>query len=98
MIRRGTTPTITIELVDLPDIDIKRAVFSLRQGAVLISKEVAVEGQKVAVRFSQEETLQLVARQNVRIQIKMLDEEGGVWATKIAYEGVEDILDEEVLT
>lgn len=98
MIRRGTTPTITMELEGLPDIDIKRAVFTMGQGDIRISKEVAVEEQTIAVRLSQEETLQLAAGRDVKIQIKILDEAGGVWATRIANEGVTDILNEEVLT
>lgn len=58
--RRGTTPTITARIKELPDLDIVDVVMLVRQGDVLIKKGASIEDNVVRVNLSQEETYRLV--------------------------------------
>ena len=58
--RRGTTPTITARIKELPDLDIVDVVMLVRQGEVLIKKGASIEDNVVRVNLSQEETYRLV--------------------------------------
>lgn len=57
--RRGTTPTITARIKELPDLDIVDVVMLVRQGDVLIKKGASIEDNVVRVNISQEETYRL---------------------------------------
>lgn len=57
--RRGTTPTITARIKELPDLDIVDVVMLVRQGDVLIKKGASIEDNVVRVNLSQEETYRL---------------------------------------
>lgn len=58
--RRGTTPTITARIKELPDLDIVDVVMLVRQGDILIKKGASIEDNVVMVNLSQEETYRLV--------------------------------------
>jgi hypothetical protein len=58
--RRGTTPTITARIKELPDLDIVDVVMLVRQGDILIKKGASIEDNVVRVNLSQEETYRLV--------------------------------------
>lgn len=95
--RRGTTPTISVTLSGLPELEVTKAVLSIRQGEVLLNKEVVPEQGNVSVTLSEEETLRFCAGRDVLIQIKIMTEDGNVMASKIINVAVEDILNEEVM-
>ena len=57
--RRGTTPTITARIKELPDLDIVDVVMLVRQGDILIKKGASIEDNVVRVNLSQEETYRL---------------------------------------
>lgn len=58
--RRGTTPTITARIKELPDLDIVDVVMLVRQGDILMKKGASIEDNVVRVNLSQEETYRLV--------------------------------------
>lgn len=57
--RRGTTPTITARIKELPDLDIVDVVMLVRQGDILMKKGASIEDNVVRVNLSQEETYRL---------------------------------------
>ena len=57
--RRGTTPTITARIKELPDLDIVDVVMIVRQGDILMKKGASIEDNVVRVNLSQEETYRL---------------------------------------
>lgn len=94
---RGTTPRILIEMEGLPETEIKKTILTLSQGPLTIDREVKVERGIISCRLTQEETLQLKAYSQVKIQVKMLLADGQVLASDIVSRDVEQILNEDVL-
>lgn len=105
--RRGTTPAraLTIEGIDLTGYSYEVAI---KQGTVLIIKEdkdcdlsVTAEGETPTstINFSltQEETLRLSAKGEVKLQVRYIDEGGIAGATSIATESVSGILRDGVI-
>ena len=101
--RRGTTPTITVEVdADLSGLNIRLA---FKEGSKLIVKEgsdldVSVEGEVTTVScdFTQEDTLSWRSGHSVEVQIRAADESGyPAIATTIGSIPVERILQEGVL-
>ena len=98
--RRGTTPTITVELEDYSLESVDRVLVTIRQDFYEINKEseVVIENETAtaSVTLTQEETLGL-RHGKCAIQIKFLSGDI-VAATDIAEVDVEQILNEEVMT
>lgn len=100
--RRGTTPTITARIKELPDLNIASVVMLVRQGDVLIKKAATIEDNVVRVSLSQEETYRLVAGREVLCQLKITAKDGSeqgykVLRSEIFSSLVKDALDDEVV-
>lgn len=99
---QGTTPTLLIYCEGFNLEDVSKVIITLSQSKVQINKTEADVIINMAencfeVRFTQEDTLQLMLCELVRIQIKVLDVSGEVLASEIATVKVEEILNKEVL-
>ncbi len=97
---RGTTPTHTFLLpFEASEIRTLHVCYAQR-GAVVLDKtkeDCTLEGNAVRVRLTQEDTLRFVAGDRVQIQLRVLTNEGDVFASRLLGAGVEDTLCEEVL-
>ena len=100
--RRGTTPTHTFTLPENVDPD---TVFSVRivyaqGGAVKVRREdgdVKRDGNTLAVKLTQAETLSFAEDQPVEVQLRILTVGGDALASNIRSIPVERCLDDEVL-
>lgn len=105
--RRGTTPAraLTVEGIDLTGYSYEVAI---KQGAVLIIKQdedcdltvtTEDEAPTSVINFSltQEETLRLSTKQEVKLQVRYINEDGIAGATSIASETVSGILRDGVI-
>lgn len=96
--RRGTTPTITIDLEDFSGEDAEKAVLTLKQeGGVLINKEVEINDGIITCQLTQEDTLRLKKTYPVKLQVKIKLKDGRVKGTEILMCDVHDILNEEII-
>lgn len=96
--RRGTTPTITIDLEDFSGEDSEKAVLTLKQeGGVLINKEVEINDGIITCQLTQEDTLRLKKTYPVKLQVKIKLKDGRVKGTEILMCDVHDILNEEII-
>lgn len=100
--RRGTTPTITARIKELPDLDIVDVVMLVRQGDILIKKGASIEDNVVRVNLSQEETYRLVAGREMLCQLKITVRDGSEQGYKVLRSDifsslVKDALDDEVV-
>lgn len=101
--RRGTTPTITIEVDGISLYDCTDIEVTFKQDRYMLNKrfsedevELDRDNNVVIVRLTQEETLQFKPT-GIYIQIKVKDVDGGVGASDILVRKINDILDESVM-
>ena len=98
--RRGTTPTLQITVTGLTDIEIQNLYLTLRQGQITIEKTesgVSIDGEVITATLTQEETLSLVAKVDVALQLRVLSANNTAYASNIVTVPVEAILKEGVI-
>lgn len=98
--RRGTTPTHTFTLLlDASAIEAAQVTYA-QAGRVVLTKQtpdIAVEGNTISYKLTQEETLLFDASERAEIQVRLLTAGGDALASSIISIGVERILNDEVL-
>lgn len=96
---RGTTPTLTFTLPD--DFDIAALFITFEQdGKQILEKcldDVTVEGAKITLALSQDDTLAFTAPSDVKIQIRLKDGSGNALASRVIRTGVDAILKDGVI-
>ena len=98
--RRGTTPTLQITVTGLTDIEVQNLYLTLRQGQTTIEKTesgVTIDGEVISATLTQEETLSLVAKVDVSLQLRVLSTNNTAYASNIVTVPVEAILKEGVI-
>lgn len=98
--RRGTTPTLQITVTGLTDIEVQNLYLTLRQGQTTIEKTesgVTIDGEVISATLTQEETLSLVAKVDVALQLRVLSTNNTAYASNIVTVPVEAILKEGVI-
>ena len=98
--RRGTTPTLQITVTGLTDIEVQNVYLTLRQGQTTIEKTesgVTIDGEVISANLTQEETLSLVAKVDVALQLRVLSTNNTAYASNIVTVPVEAILKEGVI-
>lgn len=98
--RRGTTPTLRIEVKGIPIDDLKSIYVTLKQGDIEITKNISdieKEANILVVRLEQEETLAFRAGW-IQIQLRAVTMDGIATAGPIKNISMNDILLEEVIT
>ena len=98
--RRGTTPTIQINIAGLENIKVDVAYLTIKQLGTAIEKtgdDIAIDGDTITATLTQEETLQLAAGADTAIQLRVLSEGGTAYASNIAKVKVGAILKEGVI-
>lgn len=107
IIRRGTTPYITAEIIDDVDIsEITQVWLYITQsiGAgrhIVIDKdisEVTINHNRVHLRLTQEETLSLEAGVITNIQLRLLNGNEIAYASQTEFITVEDVYKDGVIT
>lgn len=92
--RRGTTPTITLNINGLTDIEYSKIMITFKQNnheVVKTEDEISVDGNTVSVTLAQSDTLSFNA-DPVNIQARILSSSGTAYATNIIRVPVYDIL------
>lgn len=98
--RRGTTPTISITVKGLSDIQINKAYLTLKQRGTVVEKteaDMEIDGDMLQVALTQEETLKFMARAEINVQLRVLSKSGTAYASNIVTVPVEAILKEGVI-
>lgn len=97
---RGTTPTHTWTLpFDASLVKAARAVYK-QNGVKVVCKETAdfvMEGNTIKTTLTQEETLRISCDFPVRIQLRILTQDGTAMKTPVYVKSVRECLDDEVL-
>lgn len=94
-VRPGTTPIICFYLPFEYDVVAEMWFTVAQRGTELFTKyknEMEVEGSKIIVRLTQEETLRLNSNQKVDIQVRILTTGGDALASQIVTMEVDKIL------
>ena len=98
---RGTTPKLTFNLpIDTSTLKNVYVTFADQDKNVLLEKETAecqLSDKSIAVKLTQEETLEFTGRQSVLVQLRMTDTAGEAFASKIYTVHVDDILKDGVI-
>ena len=85
---RGTTPTLIFEL-PFDASEAQEIWISFRQGPKLVMNKaitnLTVEGEKVSVHLTQEETLELCRKDSCAIQVRVLTKDGEAMLEASAY-------------
>ena len=84
--RRGTTPTISITVKGLSDIQINKAYLTLKQRGTVVEKteaDMEIDGDMLQVALTQEETLKFMARAEINVQLRVLSKSGTAYASNI---------------
>ena len=98
--RRGTTPTISITVKGLSDIQINKAYLTLKQRGTVVEKteaDMKIDGDMLQVALTQEETLKFMARAEINVQLRVLSTNNTAYASNIVTVPVEAILKEGVI-
>lgn len=102
---RGTTPTITLTVDGLSDIELHSAYLTIKQTvdgqSIYIEKtlrNMTINGNLVSVTLTQADTLKLKANTKVEVQLRFLSENGTSYATRIVKYPVKDILKDGEIT
>ena len=103
---RATTPTHTYKLpIQTSECRIIKVIY--KQGAATLSKcyrdstvpdGMTLDGNKVIIKLTQQETLMFNAKDPVRSQVRVLTEDGDVLASRRFKITVNETQDEEILT
>lgn len=95
---RGTTKKHTFTIpFDTSLVQKIRVVY--KQGGVvkIVKTEAEMEGNKISVKLSQEETLRLVHEELLRFQLRVRTKDNEVFKTRVFTKTVGECLDDEVL-
>ncbi len=98
---RGTTPTISLTVDKLSEIDWKSIYLTIKQYNRTIEKtadEMQIDGNNITVTLTQDETLKLAAGFAVKLQLRVLTKGAVAYATQIITVPVEDILKDGEIT
>ena len=98
---RGTTPTHIFQIPFDTGLLKKIRIFYAQNSNVVVEKstcDCVLEGDKIIVTLTEEETLRFSHKILVKVQLKVLTTEGVVMATDIDRVDVGEILSEEVLS
>lgn len=98
--RRGTTPTISITVKGLSDIQINKAYLTLKQRGTVVEKteaDMGIDGDILQVTLTQEETLKFAARAEMNVQLRVLSKSGTAYASDIVTVPVGEILKDGVI-
>ena len=98
--RRGTTPTISITVKGLSDIQINKAYLTLKQRGTVVEKteaDMEIDGDMLQVALTQEETLKFMARAEINVQLRVLSKSGTACASNIVPVPVGEILKDGVI-
>ena len=98
--RRGTTPTISITVKGLSDIQINKAYLTLKQRGTVVEKteaDMEIDGDMLQVALTQEETLKFMARAEINVQLRVLSTNNTAYASNIVTVPVEAILKEGMI-
>lgn len=99
--RRGTTPTLTIEALNV-DLTSFQNMVLIRQGSYLIKRkkvvaEYAEDVSTLSVTLTQKETLALKSGKLAYVQVRFINEDGVAGGTEEAEVPVKDILEDVVI-
>ena len=97
---RGTTPTISITVKGLSDIQINKAYLTLKQRGTVVEKteaDMEIDGDMLQVALTQEETLKFMARAEINVQLRVLSKSGTAYASNIVTVPVGEILKDGVI-
>lgn len=99
---RGTTPRHVFEFKDVEDIsNLKEITITYEQNGELVLyktlSNLVIDGNIASFRLTQEEALAFEERTPVEVQVKILDEDDNVYASRIFTIPVLKILDEAIL-
>lgn len=98
---RGTTPTHNFNTnIDTSELCSVMVIYS-QGGMELFHKcvgDCALDGKRISVKLTQEETLLFDCNQKVKIQIRVLTKDGTALASLPFVVGVDECLNSEVLT
>ena len=100
--RRGSTPTVTLEIEDVDLSQLKNLSVTFSQNGKILKKykgddAMVIEPHRLLITLTQEETLSFKSSYPVEIQVKMLTQEGKVIPTTIEQVPITAILDDEVM-
>lgn len=98
--RRGTTPTISITVKGLSDIQIDKAYLTLKQRGIVVEKteaDIEIDGDMLRATLTQEETLGFMAGAKINVQLRVLSENGTAYASNIVTVPVGEILKDGVI-
>ena len=98
--RQGTTPKHTFTLpFAVPNTSAVRIIYAQGEKVLFVKTgtDVSIVENKISTRLSQEETFSLDYKQKVKIQIRILTENGEALASHIMTASVEDCLESEVM-
>jgi hypothetical protein len=97
---RGTTPTLSFKLpFEISLLEVLYISMS-QNGNVVIEKEISdcsIDGNTLAIKLTQEDTLKFLYGSNVKIQIRAKTKEGEAIASNIITTSVENILKNGVI-
>lgn len=99
---RGTTPThVFISCMDLSEVTVEEAYITYSQNNEVIFEktfpDVEIDGKKISVKLTQEETLLLNDGESVEIQAALKFEDGTVVRSRIVRTDVGMILKDEAI-
>lgn len=97
---RGTTPTHIFTVpFDTSIIKEVRVIYKQGNQKVLCkgNTDVEMDEQTISLKLTQEDTLKLKHGQNVKIQLRILTNDGEAMTSAIIVDSVQECLDDEVL-
>lgn len=97
---QGTTPTHTFELpFDASTFKTVRVIYSQDDAPALVKTdgEVKISGSTISVQLTQEDTFKFSTDKRVRIQIRLLSQDGEALGSEIITKSVQECLENEVM-
>ena len=98
---RGTTPSISLSVTGLSDIELHSAYLTVKQRSVVIEKtldDMMIAGDTLEVTLSQKETLRFCAGLNAEIQLRCLSKNDVAYASDVLTVPVDRILKDGEIT
>lgn len=97
---RGTTPTISVTVKGLSDIQIAEAYFTLKQAGTVVEKQLPglkISGDVLQTTLTQEETLRFITGRSVDMQLRVLSKGNTAYASNIVSVPIGRILKDGVI-
>lgn len=98
---RGTTPTISLTVTGISDLQLHSAYLTINQGRFSLEKtldDMTINTDVLTVTLTQEETLKFTGGLPAKIQLRCLTKGGVAYATKIITVQIEEILKDGVIS